>query len=362
MKVVHIVPALFSSSKGILGGAERYALELARHMAQVEPTELVTFGREDSTDRIGSLNVRVLGHARYVRGQRTNPFAPALIPVILSASVVHCHQKHIVASSLTAALRRLTGRRVFVSDLGGGGWDISSYCSTDNWYHGHLHISEYSRAISGHSSNPRSHVIFGGVDAVKFVPDASVIKRGTVLFVGRILPHKGINYLIEALPENVELQIVGEFYDAKFLIDLKTLARGRNVTFLQGCSDTDLVRAYQRAMCIVLPSVYVDMYGKETRVPELLGQTLMEGMACGLPAVCTNVASMPEIVIDGVNGFVVPPNDPRSLGQKLCWLRDHPEQALAMGRAGRQLVMKKFVWPKVVERCLQIYKNQESVV
>src|SRR5450755_4657700 len=159
MKVVHIVPALFNSSKGILGGAERYALELARHMADVTPTELVTFGDKNSTEQIDNLEVKVLGRARYVRGQRTNPFAPALIPAILSAGIVHCHQQHVVASSLAAALRRMTGRRVFVSDLGGGGWDISSYCSTDNWYHGHLHISQYSRAISGHSSNPRSHVI-----------------------------------------------------------------------------------------------------------------------------------------------------------------------------------------------------------
>ena len=66
---------------------------------------------------------------------------------------------------------RLTGRKVFVSDLGGGGWDISSYTKTDKWYHSHLHISRYSRDVSGHGDQPWAHVIYGGVDLVKFSRD-----------------------------------------------------------------------------------------------------------------------------------------------------------------------------------------------
>ena len=55
------------------------------------------------------------------------------------------------------------------------------------------------------------------------------------------------------------------------------------------------------------------MYGHESKVPELLGQTLLEGMACGALAICTAVASMPEVVTDGETGFVVPPNDPAAM-------------------------------------------------
>ena len=93
-------------------------------------------------------------------------------------------------------------------------------------------------------------------------------------------------------------------------------------------------------------------------MPELLGQTLLEGMACGLPAVCTAVASLPEVVEDGVNGFVVPPNDARALAERLCWLRDHPETAAAMGAAARHSVLERFFWPAVVRRCLAIYAGQ----
>jgi glycosyltransferase involved in cell wall biosynthesis len=104
-----------------------------------------------------------------------------------------------------------------------------------------------------------------------------------------------------------------------------------------------------------LPSVYRNLYGNETKVPELLGQTLLEGMACGTPAICTEVASMPEIVENGCSGFIVPPNDPSAICSRIAWLREHPEEAAEMGRAARRRVLDKFTWPTVVRRCLEIY-------
>ena len=86
------------------------------------------------------------------------------------------------------------------------------------------------------------------------------------------------------------------------------------MAFHQDCDDDALIDAYRRSLCVVLPSVYKTMYGDETTVPELLGQTLLEGMACGSPVICTRVASLPEVVEDGVTGFIVPPNSPARLG------------------------------------------------
>jgi glycosyltransferase involved in cell wall biosynthesis len=134
------------------------------------------------------------------------------------------------------------------------------------------------------------------------------------------------------------------------------MAEGKPVVFHHECSDDALVEAYRSALCVVLPSVYRTMYGDESKVPELLGQTLLEGMACGTPAICTNVASMPEVVEDGVTGFIVPPNDPAALREKLTWLWEHPEQARAMGERSRARVLQFFTWPAVVRRCLQIYR------
>ena len=356
-RVAHVVPALFDFDGGIIGGAERYALELARHMADEVPTTLVTFGPAGRDESVDALRVKVFGHPWLVRGQRTNPVSLGLFRELRRADVVHCHQRHVLTSTLSAMYCRATGRRVFATDLGGGGWDISAYVSTDRWYHGHLHISEYSAKIYGHAGHPWAHLISGGVDTERFAPDDTVRRNGSVLFVGRLLPHKGLVDLLDAAGSDVALEIIGQPSDPVFLNELKRRADGRPVRFQHDCDDRALVHAYQRALCVVLPSVYVVPGGGKTLVPELLGQVLLEGMACGTPVVCTDVASMPEVVEDGVTGFVVPPNDPLTLGQKLRWLRDHPADARRMGQMGRRRVLDRFRWREVVKRCLEIYRS-----
>jgi glycosyltransferase involved in cell wall biosynthesis len=359
MRVLHIAPAIFGED-GIVGGAERYALELAKHMAAEVPTLFAAFGDRARSEQMGDLPVRVLGPATYVRGQRANPITASMLAEIRRADVIHCHQQHILASSLASLACRLSGRKVFVSDLGGGGWDVSAYISTDRWYHGHLHISEYSRNVFGHKNKSWAHVIYGGVDTEKFSPSERVSRDGPVLFVGRLLPHKGVDDLIRAVPSDLPLEIVGRPTHARYFEDLRALAEGKQVAFRTDFSDTQIVEAYRRASCIVLPSVYRTMYGEESAVPELLGQTLLEGMACGAPAICTDVASMPEVVEDQVTGFVVPPNRPDALREKLLWLRDHPGEASAMGQAARLHVLDKFTWSAVVRRCLNIYNGRPS--
>jgi glycosyltransferase involved in cell wall biosynthesis len=358
MRVAHVVPALFGPT-GVVGGAERYALELARAMAPVVPTRLITFGPLDRDEMRGPLRIRTLGSPWYVRGQRANPMSLRLFGELSDVDVVHCHQHHVLASSLAAAWCRVRGRRVFVSDLGGGGWDLSAYVSTDAWFHGHLHLSEYSREVCGHRASLRARVVGGGVDTVKFSPDERVPREGSVLYVGRLLPHKGLSDLVQGLPPDVPLTIASPQPEPGIYEELVGLARGKAVRFAFGLPDDALVHEYRRASAVVLPSVHRWATG-ESRVPELLGQTLLEGMACEAPAVCTRVASMPEVVAHGVTGFVVPPNDPAALGERLQWLHHHSLEARAMGRAGRARVLTHFTWPLVVERCLRAYAGRRD--
>jgi alpha-maltose-1-phosphate synthase len=363
-RVLHIIPALFGGT-GAVGGAERYALELARHMADRVPTKLLSFGDNSREEILGKLQIRICGKPYYVRGQRMNPICWDIVKEVRRADIIHCHQQHVAASSLATMLSRMTGRRVFVTDHGGGGWDVSSYISTDRWYHGHLHVSEYSRQFFGHATNPRSHVILGGVDMEKFSPPTVNARRSHVLFVGRLLPHKGVDSLIRAIrPRTIQpelpLTIIGPKLHDGYFSDLQSLAAGKPISFRTEVSDEGLVEAYRHALCVVLPSVYRNMYGTETRVPELLGQTLLEAMACGTPAICTDVASMPEIVEDGVTGFVVPAGNPDVMREKLVWLQRHPAEATAMGVAGRKRVLEKFTWTAVVEHCLRIYGGSHA--
>ena len=71
---------------------------------------------------------------------------------------------------------------------------------------------------------------------------------------------------------------------------------------------------------------------------------------------------MPEIVDDGRTGFIVEPGDARTLSERLLWFRDHPAEACAMGRAGRQVVLERFQWRHVVERCLDAYSSADPNV
>ena len=356
-RVVHVVPAFFRKEGGIIGGAERYALELARAMNRQVPTSLFSFGPAAERFKIDDLDVRIFKTTLHVRSKTKNPISPSMLAALRRFDVVHCHQHRMLFASLSAAASRLMGKRVFVSDLGGGAWDISAYVSTDRWFHGHLHISEYSRTLAGKADAPRHAVIMGGVDTEKFSPDPSVSRGDSVVFVGRLLPHKGVIDLIDAVEPDMPLELIGQPYHERYHADLKAAAEGKDVRFRHDCDDAAIVAAYRRARVVVLPSVYTDRYGGHTLVPELLGQTLVEGMACGVPVICTNVASMPEVVVDGETGFIVPPNDPAALREKLRFLRDHPEQSARMGVAARRRVLEHFTWDRVVNRCLSAYSQ-----
>ena len=354
VSVTHIVPAPFDADDGVIGGAERYSFELARHMAERVPTRLITFGHRERTTIAGRLQVKVL-RARYVKGQRSNPVSARLWPELRGAAVVHCHQQHVLASSLAAAFTRLRRKRVFTTDLGGGRFDISGFVSTDRWFHGHLHISEYSRRVAGHGDNPRARVILGGVDVDKFSPAGEQVQADAVLFVGRLLPHKGVHDLIDAVPAHLPLRVIGRTMDAEYLNTLRARAAGKCVTFLHDTTDAQLVDEYRKALCVVLPSIYTTPDGRTTLVPELLGQTLLEGMACARPVICTDVASMPEVVVDGQTGRVVPPNNPSALASAIEGLRQDPTLAARLGAAARERVLTTFRWDQVVGRCLDAY-------
>ena len=193
------------------------------------------------------------------------------------------------------------------------------------------------------------------MDADRFSPAAATSSDGTILFVGRLLPHKGIDILVDAVAPGMRVEIIGPAPDPRYLDELRARARGKQITFRFDCNDDALVDAYRRAACVVLPSVYRDMYGGETRVPELLGQTLLEGMACGVPGVCTDVASLPEVVEHGVTGLVVPPNDAAALRQALDWMLTHADERAVLGANARRRVMERFNWNRVVDRCLEAY-------
>jgi len=355
-QVVHVSPAYFDA-QSLIGGGERYALSLARSMAEHVPTRMVTFGDRRGSFEAGALRVDVYPAATFVSGNRWDPVAYRFLRELAAADVVHAHQYGTAVTALTVLTAAALGKRVFVSDYGGTGFDCSDIAPLARYVESFLTVS----AFSGQMLPPGRpiHAIFGGVDEGLF----RSIERPpgeAVLFVGRILPHKGIDVLVEALPHDMALDVVGRVYHESYYELLQKLAGPKRVRFHTDASDADVADAYRGALVTVLPSVYVDVYGVTRAMPELLGLVLLESMACGTPVICSAVGGMPEIVEDGVTGFVVPPNDPLALRGRLELLRRDPDLRGRMGRAGRDRVLREFTWDQIARRCLQLYGGVEG--
>lgn len=355
LRVLHVAPAPFGRD-GFFGGGERYSFELAKEMAKTADVRLLSFAKEGRTTKHSSGFIeKILGNPVFVRGQRTNPLHHGLFKEIFWSDIVHCHQTHVLVSEISALVARLLGKRVFTTDHGGGNWCLNGYLATRKLFTKHLHVSTFGQGLMGMSSWKKSEVIYGGVDTDRFNPGNEELSKPKIVFVGRIMPHKGIDQIIQCLPEGLKFEVIGRPYHREYFEKLQGLAFGKEVVFREDASDADIVEAYQTSRCVVLPSVYKDYFGNESIVPELLGLTLLEGMACGKPGLVTNVTSLPEIVSHRLNGWIVEPGDLEMFRKILIEIRDNPWLCRDMGEKARKTVASKFTWQKTVERCLAAY-------
>jgi len=355
MKVVHITPTYFDPTS-IIGGGERYAMELAKAMSEIAETELISFSDRPRVEKAGSLIMRLLKPWFYIKGQKTTPFCPQFLSLIAGADIIHCYQYHTLTTSLSILFGKLLRKKVFVTDLGGGGWDILSYrVPMGNFIDGFIHISEYSKKIFS-QYRTRHYVVYGGADTKKFFP-LGLTREKKVLFVGRLLPHKGVNYLIDAIDNEIPLTIISTSFIPEYFEYLKKIAIGKKVEFITGCNNETLLREYNTASVLVLPSVYKTIYGKCTIAPELLGLVVLEAMACKTPVIVTDVDGLPEIVKDGETGFVVSPNNSSELRNKMYALINNPQEIHKMGEAAYNLFLEKFTWDKTVEKVLKAYQD-----
>ena len=360
MKVLHISPTWFGDGS-VVGGAERYALELARACAAVTPTTLLSFAARPSTHHDEALRVRLIGQLPFRHAPLAgNPLHPALYAEIRRADVVHCHQVDTFATNAAVLAGAMLGKRVFVSDLGGGHMYAPSLkLPVLSRAQGLLLLSAYSKALWDQAPAwrrpARIDVIYGGVDLARFRPGAAHVEN-QVLFVGRVMRHKGVEHAIAAVRPPMRLIVAGRPYDPEYGAMLRAAA-GQGVEFRERVADDELPMLYGQSVATVVPSVYRAWGGGETPVPELLGLVALESMACGTPPIVTAVASLPELVEDGVTGFVVPPNDPRAIAEAIDVLVRDPARRAEMGRRGRASVDARFTWAATAARCLGAYES-----
>jgi glycosyltransferase involved in cell wall biosynthesis len=312
------------------------------------------------TDPSG-LHIRVLRAIAWQGGHPAHPFALALPAVVArsGADVVHTHHMRSLPSRLAVVAAHACGACTAVTDHGLQGSTWSGLLP--RLFQLFLTVSAYS-ARELHAPRSRTRVIYGGADTRRFAPDPRQSRNG-VLFVGRLTPHKGVDRLLQALPDDVSARVVGSAGHDPLAPErdypdlLRRLARGKNVEFTGPLPDADLPRAYRSAQVLVLPSVEVSCYGKHIAVSELLGLAVLEAMASGTPVIASAVGGVPEIVRDGETGFLVPPGNVLALSERLSRLLGDPSLQRRLGASARQDVLERFTWSKVAERCLEAYSH-----
>ena len=215
--------------------------------------------------------------------------------------------------------------------------------------------------------------IYNGVDTSFFNPNVNckdIVERYdlegyfTVVFVGRIAPAKGIEYLIKALKEledyRVKAILVGPFKymfqegkgKSKYAEYLFSLVEKYNlqdrVIFTDAVPRKDLPKYYAVGDVFVLPSIY-----------EAMPMVLVEAMACGKPLIGSKVGGIPEVIEEGVNGFLFEPKNYKDLAEKILMLIEDENLRIKMGRIGRRTAEKEYSWDIIANKLLNIYRTLE---
>lgn len=225
----------------------------------------------------------------------------------------------------------------------------------------------------------RVHVIHNGIDISTWQPreDASVLSRfninpdaRSVVFVGRITRQKGLPYLLEAvsdLPDDVQIILCAGAADTPEILaevtqKVEQLQADRSgvIWISEHLSPTDLSVVLSHATTFVCPSIY-----------EPLGIVNLEAMACGIPVVGTATGGIPEVIDDGVTGWLVPieqhmdgtgiPLDPQKfvsdLSRALNVAVSDVSLAKQMGVAARSRAATHFNWDVIAEQTRGIYER-----
>lgn len=217
----------------------------------------------------------------------------------------------------------------------------------------------------------RVHVVHNGIDTSVYQPDAaeSVLdevgidrSRPYVLFVGRITRQKGIVHLLNAArrfdedivlvlcassPDTVE---IGE--ETAAAVEQLKAERGESsiIWIQQQLSRPKVIQLFSHALAFVCPSIY-----------EPLGIVNLEAMACQTAVVASAVGGIPEVVVDGATGLLVPYDaaEPKAFevafGDAVNNVASDPRRARAMGIAGRERAVSDFGWDAIADETIAVY-------
>jgi alpha-maltose-1-phosphate synthase len=217
-----------------------------------------------------------------------------------SADVIICHQWR---TRMTAALRAWRGRKAtgtLVAMDHGGGSPLGAQLNRLQLPRVDLGAvqTEFEARVTPIQARDTC-LIRGGVVQELFKPPEIEDRSYDFLMVARFLPHKGQDVFLEALPPGARALLIGPSAsdDTAYRDRVRERARLLGVDVRFDCPDSELLRIYQRARYTV--QVSIPQPGRRAAPPELLGLSLLEGMACGSVPICPSTGPATEFVRDG---------------------------------------------------------------
>ncbi|GFE67657.1 glycosyltransferase family 4 protein [Chroococcus sp. FPU101] len=196
------------------------------------------------------------------------------------------------------------------------------------------------------------HVVYNGVP--ERPPRPPLSNTPTVAYAGRLSFEKGIHVLLQAFAKSLilipeaRLMIAGQGSEKTNLLTLADeLGISQQIVWLDHVSRTELENHFDLAWVQVVPSLWDEPFGNVTT----------EAMMRGTAVIASAVGAQPEIVEDGVTGFLVPADDVEKLASALVQLLSKPTLAEQMGQAGRQRALSHFSENRRTEHFLELYQK-----
>ena len=225
-------------------------------------------------------------------------------------------------------------------------------------------VSEYEKGLIEASGVGvrRFEVLPNGVDPSRFKfaerPQRELEESPTVLYVGRLSSHKGLDTLVKAVPlvlekiSGVKFVIAGpDGGEEKSLkLKVKSAKLERDFSFLGEVSEEEKISLMQEASVFVLPSR-----------SEAFGITTVEAMAAGCPVVVSDLPALTEIVTDGRTGLVFPVNDEKLLANRILKLLSDQDLSHQISTNAKAKVSEKYDWEKIIDRLEKIYTQLKVV-
>ena len=385
----------------VYGGAGVHVEYLARELAHLVSVDVHCFGA-DRPDHGAAPRVfayrswdRLSGPAPHMAALQAMAVDLAIAAGLDGADVVHTHTwyanfaghmaKLMHGTPHVCTVHSLEPMRPWKAEQLGGGYQLSTFCERTGLEHADAVIA-VSNAVRDDLLNcypaidgDRVHVVHNGIDPTEWHPDDgldALRRRGvdpdapTVIFVGRVTRQKGIGYLLDAaarLDPSVQIVLRAGSPDTPELgqelarqVDALR-ARRSNVVWIEDMLERwEVIQLLTHADVFCCPSIY-----------EPLGLVNLEAMACETAVVGSAVGGIPEVVVSGETGLLVPfapaagddpsPADPGAyvadLAAALTTVLEKPALAKEMGEAGRRRVIDHFSWSAIARRTLELYQS-----